>query len=280
MISYSPLMKKASTSLLLPILMLLAAGCAVYPSRPAAPMQPVYQHASLEQLLKSLSTASSSVDTIKADFSASMTDRRGGATQSCNGMLAMSKPDKLRMKGSKAMLPTLFDLTDDGKQITLFVPREKTAYRAKRGAENRRRGLAGMASVTDIFFGDRDGRGSSCFLESSASQYTVYSVSINKGTARLLRKVYFDRETLLPIRYQYFDEEGALVCDAACTDFFTPAAGGRAVPRKISFESPPGENCIVLTLSNVRINNRLNPSLFTFTAPPGVRLRPIEEYAQ
>jgi len=209
-----------------------------------------------------------------------MIDLRSGATQSCNGMLAMAKPDKLRMKGSKAMLPTLFDLTDDGKKLTLFVPREKTAYRAERGTDDRRRGIAGMASVTDIFFGDKDGRNCSCFLEASASQYTVYSVSISDGTAKLLRKVYFDRETLLPVRYQYFDGDGALVCDAACSDFFTPTTGGRAVPRKISFEAPPGEGRIVLTLSNIRANNRLNPAIFAFTAPADIRVRPIEEYAQ
>ncbi len=278
MISYSPLMKTALTLLL--FLMFFTAGCAVYPPRPAAPPQPVYQHASLNQLLKRLSISSSTVVNIKADFSASMTDLKTRATQSCNGILAMEKPNKLRMRGSKAMLPTLFDLLDDGKRLTLYVPREKTIYHSERGAEAARRGIAGMASVTDIFFGDGDGSRGSCFLESSASQYTVYSISVREGTARLLRKIYFDRENLLPVRYQYFDGDGALACDVTCGDFFTPATGGRAIPGKIAFESPPGENRIVLTLSNIRTNNRLNPNLFTFATPADVRVRPIEEYAR
>lgn len=278
MISYSPLMKKALTPLL--FLMLITAGCAVYRPRTAVPSQPVYQRASLDQLLKRLSTGSSTVANIKADFSASMTDLKTGATQSCSGILAMEKPDKLRMRGSKAMLPTLFDLLDDGKQLTLYVPREKTAYRAERGVEAARRGLAGMASVTDIFFGDRNGGEGSCFLESSASQYTVYSVKLREGAAGLLRKVYFDRESLLPVRYQYFDGEGALACDVACGDFSTPITGGRAIPRKIAFESPPGENRIVLTLSNIQPNSRLNPGLFAFAMPSDVHVRPIEEYAR
>lgn len=278
MISYSPLMKKALILLLFPLL--LAAGCAVCPPKPAVPPQPVYQNASLDQLLKRLSISSSTIANIKADFSASMTDLKTGATQSCNGMLAMAKPDKLRMRGSKAMLPTIFDLMADEKRLTLYVPREKTVYRSERGPENGRRGLAGMAFVTDIFFGDGGERGSARFLESSASQYTVYSVSVGEGTAHLLRKVQFDRENLLPVRYQYFGGDGALACDAACSDFSIPTRGGRAVPGRIAFESPPGKNRIVLTLSNVRFDGPLNPDLFTFDMPAGVRIRPIEEYGR
>jgi outer membrane lipoprotein-sorting protein len=261
-------------------LILLTAGCAVCPSRPAVTIQPVYQHASLDQLLKRLSMSSSTVDTIKADFSASMADLKTGVTQSCSGILALAGPDKLRMRGSKAMLPTLFDLTDDGKQLTLYVPSEKTAYRAERGTDSARRGLAGVSFFTDIFFGDDEERGILHLLESSASQYTVYSVGTRERTARLLRKVYFDRENLLPVRYQYFDGEGALMCDVANGDFYIPVTGGRAVPRKIALEAPPGENRIALTLTNIKPNSRLNPALFTFTVPPGARVRPIEEYAR
>jgi outer membrane lipoprotein-sorting protein len=137
-----------------------------------------------------------------------------------------------------------------------------------------------MASVTDVFFGDGDGRDGSHFLEASTSQYTVYSIGLRDGAARLLRKVYFDRENLLPVRYQYFDGEGALTCDVACGDFHVPIKGGRAVPRKIAFEAPPGENRIALSLSNLRINSRLNPNLFTFDMPADVRILPLEEYAR
>ena len=192
----------------------------------------------------------------------------------------MAKPDKLRMRGSKAMLPTLFDLLYDGNQLTLSVPRDKTVYRASRDAGHARRGLTGVSFFTDIFLGDGKESGTFHFLESSATHYTVYSVVLLKGNPRLLKKVYFERENLFPVRYQYFDGEGALTCDIGCSDFFVPLAGVEAIPREIALEAPPGQNRIVLTLTDVRLNGHLNPELFIFTMPADARVRPLEEYGR
>lgn len=278
MISYSLFMKMML--LLFLVIMLFITGCAVYTPRPTAHKMPIYQSASIERLLKRLSTGSSTVTNIKADFSASITDLKNITTQSCSGILAMAKPDKLRMRGSKAMLPTLFDLLYDGNQLTLFVPRDKTVYRSARNAESIRRGLTGVSFFTDIFFGNEGEQGSLHFLETSTSQYTVYSVVLLKGNPRLLKKVYFERANLFPVRYQYFDGEGTLTCDIRCSDFFVPLAGAEAIPREIALEAPPGENKIVLTLTDVRLNSHLNPELFTFAMPADANVRPLEEYAR
>jgi len=266
--------------MLLIVTLMSLTGCAVYVPRPTAQKTPLCQHASLEQLLERLSAGSADLTNVKADFSASITNFTKGTTQSCSGVLAMAKPEKLRMRGSRAMLPTLFDLLYDGNQLTLFVPRDKTVYRATRDAGRVRRGLTGVSFFTDIFLGDGEERGSLHFLETSTSRYTVYSVAPLKGNARLLKKVYFERENLSPVRYQYFDEEGALACDLRCSDFFVPAGGGEAIPREITVEAPPGESKIVLTLTDVRLNSHLNPELFTFTMPADTRVRPLEEYAR
>ncbi len=261
-------------------MMLFLTSCAVYGPRPPAHKMPVYQSASLDQLLKRLSVGSSSVTNVKADLSASITDFKTGAAQSFSGMLAMARPDKLRMRGSKAMLPTLFDLLYDGHDLTLFVPREKTAYRATRDALRIRRGLTGASLLTDIFFGDGGAAGNTHFLQTSASQYTVYSIAPLKEHVRLLRKVYFDRENLSPVRYQYFEGEGILACDIRCGDFLVPRGGAEAIPLKIALEAPPGENALSLTLTDVRLNGNLNPELFIFAMPADSRVRPLEEYGR
>ena len=256
------------------------AGCALRAPVAATPKSHVYQRASLEQLLERLSSGSANVTNLKADFSASITDLTNGTTQSCSGILAMEKHEKLRMRGSRAMLPTLFDLLYNGNQLTLFIPRDKTVYRATCDAGRARRGLTGVSFFTDIFLGNGDERGSLHFLETSTSRYTVYSIAPLKGHAQLLRKVYFDRENLVPLRYQYFDVEGILACDIICSDFFVPMEGRESLPRQIALEAPPGENRIVLTLTAIRLNGHLNPDLFSFTMPADARVRPLEEYAR
>ena len=254
-------------------------GCAVY--RPPPERTAAYQTASLEELLEQISARDSKVSTVKADFSASVTDLQNGKSQSCSGVLGMEKPDKLRMQGSQIMLPTLFDLLWDGTRLTLYVPKEKTIYRSGNSPDSSRRGLAAVKLLTELFIGERSESGRFYFLESSPRQYIVYYVEQGGSRMRLLKKIFFDRRDLSATRYQYFDDNGVIVCDVHCSDFIRPPdAARRPLPREAAIDAPPGKTRISLRLKNLRVNTPVSPALFTFTPPPGTTVRPLEEFGE
>jgi hypothetical protein len=194
-------------------------------------------------------------------------------------MLAMEKPGRLRMKGSRVMLPTLFDLLCDGVQVTLYIPRENTVYRA--GGDIRAgRGIPDLSLLTGIFFGQAEPEGAFHFLEARPSQYIVYTARPERRDAGLVRKVLFDRTDLSPVLYQHFDTQGRLEFQVRCTGFVTPRGGSAPVPQEVTIENPGEGRILSLRLRDVCVNIPLNPALFTFEAPPGSRIRPLEEYGR
>lgn len=253
-------------------------GCAIRAAAVRKP--PVSQSASLGQLLDRLSAASSRITTLKADFSASLSDLQTRKSYSCSGVLAMARPDRFRMRGSKIMLPTLFDLLAGSGRLSLYLPGEKVVYRSIGGRETPLRGLPVIRLLTDIYLGAGDTPGQLHFVESSPSHYTVYSVAVEGARALLSRKVIFDRTDLSPVRYQYFDADGALACDIRCAHFAAVRGGSPPLPLEIAIQAPPRKKMISLHLADLRANTSLNPDLFTFSLPAGVRERPLEEYPE
>ncbi|MCX6356495.1 MAG: hypothetical protein NT045_01225 [Candidatus Aureabacteria bacterium] len=258
---------------------LALSGCAIRNITPAP--HPVYCTATLAELRQRLSANSIAISTIKASFSASLTDRRKGTTQTCSGMLAMARPDKLRMKGSKAMLPMFFDLFADGRQIFISVPRDHAVYRSSRAADAEGGGLPAVRRITGLFLGTQDDPKQIDVVESTPSRYIIYSIAAGGTTARIERRVTFDRTDLSPVRTEYFGADGSPVCDMRCADFFTPAKAPTArLPRRVTLEAPPGGTALSLTLSDMRVNQQLNPALFTMEMPEGARIRPLEEFGR
>ena len=272
---FNSAMKKTLISLLLAPLL---AGCAFRTRIPRTQEAPVYRHASLVQLLRRLSAGSNNLSNVKAEFSAAMTDIHTGRKQTCRGILALARPDRLRMKASKAMLPTLFDLLCDGGDVALFIPREKTVYRRSAGDKTMTSGLPDIGALADVFWGGREKGKPIHFLEVDGPRYVVCSIAHNGEHGVLLRKVFFDRVNLNPVRYRYFNAEGNCVRDIRCSDFLTAEGGEYLIPRRITISAPEHGKIISLRLKDIKINSLLNPGLFTLDIPDGVTTRPLEDY--
>jgi len=259
---------------------LRCAGCASRQPVRGPHVPPPYMNASLEQLARRLAPGGSGITSLKASYVASLRNGDGGDTQSCEGVLAMERPVKLRGKGSRAMLPTLFDLLCDGDQVTLHIPRENTVYRSGGANAQRGCGIADFRRLTEIFLGEEGTEGALHFLETMPSQYVVYTVRPEGGGAALLKKVYFDRADLSPVLYQHFDAGGRLAIEVRCGDFAVAEGGGARIPREVAVESPEAGARLSLRLRTIRVNAPLNPSLFALEVPPGARIRPLEEYGR
>ncbi len=259
------------------VILLLLEGCAFRKADLKSKRRPLYRSATLEQLVDRLSDGEAGVSNIKANFTALLTDLGSGKKESCSGVLAMGRPDRLRMKASKAMLPTFFDLLCVGQKVTLYLPRDRTVYQGNTSSNTAGPAIPELGILTSLLWGQREDRGTVNFLESHESRYIIYTVEQKPETTRLIKKVVFDRLNLQPIRYQYFNRRGELVRDIACSDFFSAKESIAPLPRQISIMAPLEKKRIALRLRNIRLNSQLNPDLFRIKLPPSFRLRPLEE---
>ncbi|MEI6633636.1 MAG: hypothetical protein WCP22_07445 [Chlamydiota bacterium] len=236
-------------------------------------------NASLDKLLSRVAPGGTAVRTLKASFSASFAGPGKGRARSVSGMLAMESPGMLRMKGSAAMLPTLFDLLWKDGQAALYIPRDRAVYRSTVGAVSAQRGLADAAFLTGVFLGSGERDGALHFLETEPSRYLVSSVRTTGGRASLARRIVFDRADLSPVRYEYFDAAGRLSREVRCAGFAAAEGASALLPRTVVIEAPEEGARIELRLSDLRVNAPLAAGMFTLETPPGTAVRPIEERA-
>ena len=279
----TPFSRRALTLLRLAVRALPAltlAGCASV--RPAAvrTAPPVMRTASMYGLLSRIAPGGAAIRTLKASFSVSFTGPGKSVSRSVSGMLAMERPGRLRMKGSAAMLPTLFDLLWKDGQTTLYVPLDRAVYRSTVGAVSARRGLADATFLTGVFLGSAEKDGLLHFLETEPSRYLVSSVETTGGLASLARRVVFDRADLSPVRYEYFDREGRLAREVRCAGFAAAEGASALLPCEVVIEAPEEDARLDLRLSDLRVNAPLAVGMFTIKTPPGTAVRQIEECTQ
>lgn len=215
---------------------------------------------------------------MKASFSATFTDPAKRVSRSVSGMLAIGERENLRMKGSAALLPTLFDLLVKDGQASVYVPRDRTVYRSSIGGSPGR-GLADAAFLTGVFLGSVEKDGTLHFLEEEPARYLLYSMESSGSRASLSRRIVFDRADLFPVLYQYFDGGGRVVREVRCAGF-TPVEGASVpLPREVSIVAPGEGARLDLRFSDIRVNSLLAPGIFTLETPSGTAVRPIEECA-
>jgi hypothetical protein len=251
------------------------AGCAIRPPQAQAPA-PVLT-ASREELLARIVPGGTGVRTLQAAYSASFSCPARGPARAFSGMLALEHPAKLRMRGGAAMLPTLFDLLDDGDTVSVHMPRDRALYRGP-SASGLPGGFPDAALLAGVLLGLRGGDGLVHAMETEPDRYLLHS--FDPAAATLSRRVTFDRRDLSPVRYEYFDREGRRARDVRCAAF-SPADGASAsLPRRVAIEAPAEGARLVLRLSDLRVNPAHAAGMFTLAPPPGTVVRPLAECAQ
>lgn len=231
--------------------------------------------ASRGELLARLSPGEAGIRTLKASFSAELRRADGGAARVVSGMVAMERPGKLRMRGSAAMLPTLFDLLDDGTTVSVHVPRDRAVYRGPRSSAARG-GLPDAGLLTGVFLGLCEEPGLIHAVEAEPTRYRLYS--IDAAAALLSRRVTFDRANLSPVRYEYFDREGRVAREVRCVGFAPTEGAPGLLPREISLRDAGGARLSV-RFSGLSANATLPSGMFAMEAPPGTAVRPLAECA-
>jgi outer membrane lipoprotein-sorting protein len=279
---------------------LLLAGCNILPTTrhlpvPKAPT--ITRNATPEQLAAQLNQRWEALNTLTATveiYATGVKTEQGIATDypSCRGFILMRKPQMLRVAGTYFGVK-IFDMTSNGSRFTLVMPTKnlviegsnKVTEKSANQWENLRPdffldalAVHGM-EPEDEYMATSD----TVTVEDAAKKHLyavpeyVLDVVRRKAASqelRLVRKVTFHRDDLLPYEQDDYDSNGNLetqVFYSSYTDF----SGGK-YPTKVTIMRPQEGIQLVLTVERVEENVDLPDSQFKVDIPDNATIRKLK----
>jgi outer membrane lipoprotein-sorting protein len=281
---------------------LLLSGCALVVTKrklptPKAPS--VVQTVSPEELIEQLNHRWSDLRSLNVtvDIQASVLKAKEGIAKdytSFRGIILMRKPEMLRVYGRVPVIGTrMFDMVSDGKDFTLYIPSRNIAIKGSNSL--RKKSANQMENLRPSFFfnamavqglGKDDWYGivsDSETVEDKARKHLysipeyILTISQHKPNSQQLnvrRVIVFNRENLLPIQQDLFDNDGNLetvVEYSGYADF-----GSIKYPSIIVIKRPLENYQLTLTVEKVTQNMTLSDDQFAVKLPEGTKIQNLE----
>jgi outer membrane lipoprotein-sorting protein len=257
------------------------------------------QTATQKELIDRLNQDAAQVKSLNAtvDISTSVGgEKRGKVTdfKEIRGYILVRKPNMLRMIGLYPIVRNkAFDIVSDGQQFKLLVSATNKFYvghnQVIEGSDNPLDTLRPQAIYDALLLQAVDPANEIAFMESSTEmvvdaqthklvKQANYVVDViqksNKGWS-LVRKVYFDRTSLVPHRQVVYDDDGNPVTDANYQ--FYKDYDGVQYPSFIDIKRPQEEYDIRLVMVKLVINQPIKEEQFALEQPPGSILVNLDE---
>lgn len=250
---------------------LMIAGCTSTPTIDEKSLK----QATLEELTALLRQREAAVQTMKGLFSAKV---RGGIipiTTRVEGAVYYRRPNALRMRGFTAIGSELFEFVQANDQFTLRLP---TMGRVLSGSPSDMSEMGKLARPFQLSvwaMGGVLGTGSIGQQETAAlSEDGVrYRLDISgpssNGVQTVVRRLWFDRQTLLVVKEDRLTESGDVDATIQYDDFravgqvagTSVASDNRLLrPFKISLEDGQGQGSVQVTFHEIIPNGSLKPS--------------------
>jgi outer membrane lipoprotein-sorting protein len=251
--------------LILVLLPLLLAACAVRPVAPPLITPPVSAATLLERLADSATAFTSLEGMAKVRIS---TEER---TQSVTEVLFAEKPDRLRLETLSPFGQPLLVMATDGKQLEVLIPGEGKLYRDDFSLAHLQRLTRLPLQLTDLVHlllyqvpvigHERQS------VEPVAEDETLLTLYASAGRRQELR---FDRLLRLT-GSAYFQGDELLL--RVGYDRFTGET--RPFPLTASLAMPASKTEATVAFSEVRTNVAIPAERFRLTPPPGVEILPF-----
>ena len=253
------------------LLVLLAAGCSLFETREEIPQK----QATAEELIALLRQRELAIQTMKGLFSAKV---RGGiipiATR-VEGTVYYRRPNAMRLRGFTAIGSELFEFVQADDQFILRLPtmgRVLSGHPADMSEMGKlarpfqlsvwaMRGVLGTGTI---------GADETVRLVDETGRYRLdISGSSPSGGSVILRRLWFDRQTLLVVKEDRLTETGEIDATIEYEDFravgeptgVTPPADDRLLrPFKIMLEDGRGQGSVQVTFHELIPNTALKPS--------------------
>lgn len=240
----------------------LLAGCAAVERIPSAPPKVL----TVQEVRQGVTSNSQKISTLKAKAKITFMSSDLDDPLKCSGYIRLERPRKLRIICSK-LFSTVFDVVSDGYEFWLYVPKEKKLYHGRSDQDIRYLGLRFSPNeIADIL---ENGK---VFQGGAVTSFEVHPehwhIELINSQELTKHRLVVDRYNVNLIRYETYNPDGTLRMKALFDDF--EDVDGCYVPKRIEVYWPRGDTSLIIQLTDVSLNEGLNPDIFRFKRPENV----------
>jgi hypothetical protein len=263
------------------IALLLLSGCASAPlARDATPSAPLRQ-AAPEEVLAAWDDYCRGIRTLSASGDLTLRDTRAGKSGRLSVRVVAARGDRLYLKGSVAVV-TGVEVSSDGERFWFSVPSKQKVWTGLNGVapqpeeaadENEPYYALRPVDVSQALLPEpmAPGAGETLVFSGERESFVLTLAESRVGLVRARRRVWLDRETLLPKRAQRFDEDGDLVTDVAWRGW----DDGR--PHDVTIVRPLDGYLAHFLLTRVRSDVDVPERAFTGRTPDGYEVIEVQD---
>ncbi|MCF6147841.1 MAG: hypothetical protein E3K37_04190 [Candidatus Kuenenia sp.] len=230
------------------------------------------QNLSIQEIKDVLITNNSKLVTLRTKAKITFISPESKGPVTCTGLILYETPNHLRAIGSK-LATTIFDMSTDGNNFWVHIPSEKKVYTGSCNALHKENSAGIGISPEDmaLLFNFKDILGSErTLVEIWPYYWVVHAIDTNEGKTNLKGKLLIDRINADTFRCETFYPDGTVRLQAVFTNYFTFETC--RLPQRIDVRWPLYNTSLGITLSDIVVNNQLDPKIFTPAIPNGVEI--------
>jgi outer membrane lipoprotein-sorting protein len=251
-------------------------ACGTSPLPVPRPPLPAVRRATLDEVLSAYEAYCSGLQTVSASGDLDVRDLRAGKSQKLGIRLVATRGGRLYLKGSVAVV-TALEVVADGERFWFQVPSKKTVWTgaaaqamdaADAGTEQAPYYALRPADVTAALLPETmsPGTSDSLVLEADRQTYALTLARLEAGRGIARRRVWLQRETLLPLRSRTYDERGEIVSEV------TLGSWQEGLPRWIAVQRPIEGYQATFTFSKLERNVAVPERAFVPRMPEGYKV--------
>jgi outer membrane lipoprotein-sorting protein len=229
--------------------------------------------ATLDEVLSAYEGYCRKLDSLSASGDLDVRDLRRGKAQKVGVRVVATRGGRLYIKGSVAVV-TAVEVVANGERFWFQVPSKKTVWTGATDASARAEtGDAPYyalrpADVTSALLPEplAPGESDSLVLEADRDTFSLTLGRLTDGRGPARRRVWVQRETLLPARVRSYDERGEVVSDV------TLAAFKDGLPRQVVISRPSEGYLAAFSLDKVESNRPVPDRAFVPRTPESYKV--------
>ena len=264
--------------------LLFLSGCASSNYVKVPPEMILYEQAytqpmDIKELIGKVDTANTEINSFKSNLKFTFNDFRAKKSHPfvCSGKIAIEKPYNLRLVGYSIISGSLFDLSSNGDEFYLYLPKESKILKGSSTLSNelstpiirlRPNHVLESFFMQDLkFYYDKY----LCFYEYYPETYVLYFVDKHENKPYLVKKIWVNDKTFDIIRHQTFQPNGLITLDVKILEFYSFDDKGY-FPKKMKILRPNSSLDVLMEFSKVKIDPKLNNKTFILDIPEGIEI--------
>jgi len=271
-------MRRFILLILLPFLI----SCAPKIIPKGAPL-PSYKKATLPELIEKINERNQRIHSLIASLRIEFKPAPSAKFLACSARMLLMKPNKIRLKGYKPLLPTFFLLVSDGESYWFAIPSRKKVYTGRADIPSPLKVLSSGTgteemvrlkpkAIIDALLLDKIqlGENKYAFLDILPNFYIINVVKKDSDGLHSERRIWIERKELTIEHHQLFDERGRLVSEVYFRNYRD--FGAILFPKLVFIKRPFERVNLRLTFGNIKVNEEISPDAFNYQVPPDMEI--------